>query len=94
MGTRRKYTESFKKDAVRLFLARGERTAQDVADGLGVRANLLYRWNHKYGPLLQGPTASDQTGEELGALRRRTRQLEMENALLKKAAAFFAKESL
>jgi transposase-like protein len=84
MGTRRKYIESFKKDAVRLFLARGEQTAQDVAEGLGVKASQLYRWNKKYGPELTGPSVSGQRDEELAALRRRTRQLEMENALLKK----------
>jgi len=94
MGTRRKYTESFKKDAVRLFTARGERSAKEVAEGLAVRPNQLYRWRQKYGSLPSDSEASAQSSEELAALRRRNRQLEMENALLKKAAAFFAKESL
>ncbi len=41
-----------------------------------------------------GVVASQDNNEETENLRRRLRQLEMENALLKKAAAFFAKESL
>ena len=93
MAKRKKYPEEFKKDAVRLFMARGDRTAQEVADGLGVRANKLYTWQKKYGPELAESEPS-QNAENIEVLRRRNRQLEMENAILKKAAAFFAKEIL
>ena len=78
---------------MRLFMARGERTAQEVADGLGVRTNQLYRWHTKYRAELSGATAKPQ-GEDVEALRRRLRRLEQENAILKKAAAFFAQDSL
>jgi transposase-like protein len=94
MTNRRRYPEEFKRDAVRLLMARGSRTAEDVAKGLGLRANQLYRWQKKYGPEVAGASGQEDNSAELTALRWRNRQLEMENALLKKAAAFFAKESL
>ena len=55
---------------------------------------MLYRWKKKYELSITGVVASQDNNEETENLRRRLRQLEMENALLKKAAAFFAKESL
>jgi transposase-like protein len=48
MGKRRRqYTEDFKRDAVRLMRNRGSRTVTEVADDLGVAANLLHRWAQK-----------------------------------------------
>ena len=91
MGRRNKYSEEFKKDAVRLFITRGERTAEEVAESLGIASNMLYRWKKKYELSITGVVASQDNNEETENLRRRLRQLEMENALLKKAAAFFAK---
>lgn len=96
MKKRKKYTEEFKKDAVRLMVNRGTRTVEEVAAGLGVNANMLYRWQQQYGDVIttkQRPQSS-QEQENVEQLRRRLRQLEQENALLKKAAAFFAKENL
>lgn len=93
MGIRRQYTDEFKKDAVRLMQARGSRTVADVAAGIGVNEGLLYEWNRKFGAEVSGqPTASEQEREEVERMRRRLRELEQENALLKKAAALFAKE--
>lgn len=93
MGTRKQYGEAFKKDAVRLLLARGPRTVSDVAAGLGVSGGMLHRWHRRYGDALAQGTP-EPAREDIEALRRRVRQLEQENTLLKKAAAFFAKETL
>ena len=84
----RKYSEEFKKDAVRVFLTRGERTADDVAEQLGVATNMLYRWKKKYEHVINGFVASEDDRSETEKMRRRMRELEMENALLKKAALF------
>ena len=94
MGKRKRYPEEFKRDAVRLMLARGPRTVQEVADGLGVSASMLQRWHRRYGRELEGPVQPDKDRDDVEALRRRVRQLEQENTILKKAAAFFAKENL
>lgn len=41
---RKKYTEEFKPDAVRMMRNRGDRTVGQIADDLGVGANQLHRW--------------------------------------------------
>ncbi len=93
MEKRKQYPEEFKKDAVRLMKSRGTRTVEDVAAGLGINTSVLYRWNRRYGiEVSRRPAASEQEREEVERLRRRLRELEMENSLLKKAAALFAKE--
>ena len=48
MAKRRKYTEEFERDAVRLMRNRGARTVAQVADDLGVPPNQLHRWAAKY----------------------------------------------
>src|SRR5262245_55960871 len=94
MGKRKKYTEEFKRDAVRLMLARGTRTVEEVAEGLGVAANMLHRWHRRSAAEGSGGGVGQQHQEDVEVLRRRVRQLEQENALLKKAAALFAREGL
>jgi len=93
MAKRKQYTEEFKKDAVRLMLARGTRTVDEVAAGIGVSQSMLYRWHQRFSMELTGrPAATEQEREDVERLRRRLRELEQENSLLKKAAALFAKE--
>jgi transposase len=97
MKKRKKYTEEFKRDAVRLMVNRGTRTVEEVAKGIGVGPSMLHRWHQLYGQAVaagQRRAETSQGTDDAEALRRRVRQLEQENALLKKAAAFFAKENL
>lgn len=93
METRRKFTDGFRKDAVRQMLARGPRTVEEIASGLGVGSSMLHRWHQKFGAEVSGGAVRAQDErEDVERLRRRLRELEQENALLKKAAALFAKE--
>lgn len=93
MAKRKQYSEEFKKDAVRLFLARGTRTAADIAASIGVTTSMLHRWHARYGAHVNGQAVDAQRErEDIEALRRQVRQLKQENELLKKAAALFAKE--
>jgi transposase len=91
---RNKYTEEFKRDAVRLMRNRGERTVAQVADDLGVPTNQLHRWASKLDA--RDVAKRNDQGETLEAENRRLRKeverLKKEKAILKKAAAFFAKE--
>lgn len=87
--TRRKYDEEFKRQAVRLSHS-SERSVKEVADSLGIRVQLLYRWRQRYTP--EGEkTKLAEAHDEANLLRRRIAELEEENYILKKATAFFAK---
>ncbi|WP_428261874.1 transposase [Haliangium sp.] len=93
MARRKQYSEEFKKDAVRLVQARGTRTVQEIAAELGVNASMLNRWHARYGGEVAGRGVRSQAErEDVEALRRRVRELEQENAFLKKCAALFAKD--
>ena len=93
MGKRKQYTEAFKKDAVRLMLARGTQTVEAVAQQVGVDASMLHRWHGRYGSEVSGRAErTESEREDVERMRRRLRELEQENALLKKAAALFAKD--
>ena len=88
---RRKFTKEFKRDAVRLLEA-SEKSLSQVARELGVRPNVLSAWR-------QMVEAEKKTGlttselEEIKQLRKDKARLEMEVEILKKATAFFARES-
>ena len=93
---RKRYTEEFKIEAVRLMLHRGERTVTDVADALGVRPNQLHRWRQRYESAVRNPAEYKRESAEQAEIRRLKKQVEelrIEREILKKAAAFFAKES-
>lgn len=93
---RRTITEQFKRDAVSVMMNRGTRTIREIARSLGVSPSMLNRWYHEYGSEVAPARAQPQQSgfDDVEELRRRVRQLEQENQLLKKAAAFFAKDHL
>ena len=92
---RSKFTEEFKTDAVRLCKS-GERSIGRVAQELDLTESALRNWVKQY-EVDQGEgrreALTTAEREELRALRRRVRTLEQEREILKKAAAFFAKEN-
>ena len=88
-----KYTEEFREEAVRQVLDRGY-SVKDVAENLGISTHSLYKW-------LRGvrPTPDKQRDEELLEakrevlkLRAQLRRTQEERDILKKAAAYFARE--
>lgn len=87
----RRYTDDFKRDAIRLVEQEGLPVAQ-VARDLGVNVNSLHNWLKKHREE-RGDDVSESEQEELQRLRRENRILKEERDILKKAAAFFAKES-
>ena len=92
--TRRKFTDEFKDEAVKLITEQGYSIAE-AARNLGVNANLLGRWKkEKENPTEEANGAGAMTAmqAELKRLRKENKQLKMEREILKKAAAFFAKE--
>jgi transposase len=91
---RRQFTDEFKAGAVRLVLDEGKTVAQ-VARDLDLTVSALRKWvEHARADRTHGRTGlTTAEREELSRLRREVRQLTMERDILKKAAAFFAKES-
>ena len=88
----RKHTNEFKLEAVRLAEREGVSAAQ-VARDLGIRDSLLYKWMKLFGTRSDGTQVTPDEHEELIRLRRENSILREERDILKKATAFFAKES-
>ena len=82
----------FKREAVRILEA-SDRTVAQVADDLGVGRSSLSKWKTQFDreELMAGP--HDDVHKELARLRRENTLLRAERDLLKKATAFFAKET-
>ncbi len=88
---RRKYTPEFRAEAVALVEQEGV-TQSQVARDLGISQSLLSKWvqNAKLASLPGALTAAER--EEMRQLRREVSILRQERDILRKAAAFFAKE--
>jgi transposase len=93
---RRTYTKQQKDEAVRIWRQSGKTIAEAARD-LDLAENSLRNWAKQAEvdeaePTQAGPLTTEERGE-LQRLRRENRQLQMERDFLKKAAAFFAKDS-
>ncbi len=93
---RRKFTREFKLEAVKLITDRGVGYAQASSD-LGVHASVLRNWVKALAddPSHAFPGHGQQKPEqaEIARLKREVTKLKAERDILKKAAAYFAKES-
>jgi len=92
---RRKFTDEYKASAVRLVLEEEQAIAK-VAKDLDLTESALRTWvQHAKADAGAGKPGSMTTTEreELARLRKENRVLRMEREILKKAAAFFAKEN-
>ena len=92
----RKYDAEFKKEIAQSYLD-GRRTGPSLAAELGLHANTIYKWAEQY--KADSENAFPGTGHlkpdeaELAKAQRRIHDLEEEVTILKKAAAYFAKNS-
>lgn len=91
----KRYSREFKREAVRLA-EESEKTVTQVARELGVRVNQLYKWQKelsaKAGDAFPGQGRQAGKDAELAALQRENERLKAENEILKKAAAYFARD--
>jgi transposase len=92
--TRRGFTDDFKAGAIRLVLDEGQTVAAAARD-LGLTESSLRNWvEQARADRTKGKTAlTTAEREELARLRKENRVLQEERDILKKAAAFFAKQS-
>ena len=93
---RRSYTREFKLEAVRLVSERGLSVAQAARD-LDIHENVLRKWVRQYreDPAHAFPGAGQMKPEqaEIAQLKNEIRKLKAERDILKKAAAYFAKDA-
>jgi transposase len=90
---RRKFTREFKLETVKL-VKDGDRSIGEVARELDLTESAVRNWVKQFdvdSGTREGLTSAER--EELGRLRRENQRLKMERDILKKATAFFAKES-
>jgi len=91
------YTREFKLEAVRL-METSDRPASEIAMELGIRRNQLYKWKEQLSK--KGDKAftrnhgrpKKEEQSDLTTLRQENARLKEENEILKKAAAYFARE--
>ena len=92
---RRRFSEDFKRDAVRLVVDEGY-SFKAAAEAVGVSPKSLRDWHKRLAPAPKpcGEDASlNELLEEIRRLRKQLRRAELEREILKKATAYFAKES-
>jgi transposase len=96
MAKRGRYSKEFKLEAVRLLNA-GERPASELAMELGIKRTLLYRWRDQVETKGEaafsgrGRPRNDQLSE-VAKLKKELKKVTEERDILKKAAAYFAKD--
>ena len=93
--TRRRFSAEYKSEVVKRLEESG-RSLQAVADELGIHANQLRGWRNEQRAAGSAEALARQKVEAAGLarLRREVKRLEQENAILKRAAAFFAREAV
>jgi len=86
------YTKDFKREAVQLVQDSG-RSLANIASDLGIGRSTLGKWKRQFTEeaLLSGP--HEDPAKELARLRKENELLRQERDLLKKATAFFARET-
>lgn len=94
MQERKQFTKEFKEGAVRLVTEQG-RTIADAAQSLGISPWTMSRWvkaaRAQGADAFRGQGQRTPQEQEIYELRQKVKQLEEERAILKKAAAYFAR---
>ena len=93
---RPRYTEEFKEDAIKLVTDQGY-SCNEVGRRLGINTSNISRWvreaRQDLKDISEGGVSRRELEERIRRLEKENKRLEMEREILKKAAAFFAKES-
>ena len=87
-----RFTEEFKIAAVKQVTEHG-RPVTEVAARLGVSTHSIYGWLKRYNKPIEQREQESAEAAEIKRLRNEVKRLTEERDILKKAAAYFAKES-
>ena len=95
MGQNRTYTTEFKESSAKLA-ANSDQPISKTARDLGISVTTLIGWVKKYFPNYNktSKNGKDSASDELLLLRKENARLRQERDILKKAAAYFANETL
>ena len=86
----KRYTEEFKRQIIDLYLA-GKPVAQLVEE-YGLVEQTIYKWKKLYAPSMEVEENQFISLKDYKELQKKVQQLEMENEILKKATAIFARK--
>ena len=86
----KRYTKEFKRQIIYLYLA-GKPIAQ-LAEEYGLVEQTIYKWKKLYAPSIQVDEKQTVSLKDYKELQKRMQQLEMENEILKKDTAIFARK--
>ena len=97
---RRKFDETFKRDAVRNWLASGK-SAEVIAQELGLNADRLYAWKNRFAPAAAGwraaagakPGSPADLQSQLDATRRELARVREQRDILKKTLGILSEPS-
>lgn len=92
MNNQKRFPEEFKIAAVKQITERGHRVAE-VATRLDVSQHSLYAWMKRYSVAPELRASQDAQSDELRKLKAELRRVTEERDILKKAAAYFARQS-
>jgi transposase len=87
----KRFTEEFKKEAIKQITERGY-SVVEVAERLGTTTHSLYAWLKKYSESQPRQAAHADEQVEIARLKAELRRVTEERDILKKAAAYFARE--
>ena len=90
--SRPRFSAEFRAEAVRL-VSSGERSQAEVARNLGIGSATISKWCRE-SEAANGSAPSAPESAELKRLREENRRLKLEQDILKKAAAYFAKHQM
>lgn len=95
MGARKQFSPEFKREAVQL-LESGSRPGSEIARELGIARNRLYKWQAELrargSGAFPGSGMRTERTTEIARLKRELARVTEERDILKKAAAYFAKD--
>jgi transposase len=91
---RKRYSKEFKQEALRR-LQQGDKSVTELSMELGLRRNLLYLWQEeaqKEEATRSGPGKPDDKDARIARLEKELEAAKLERDILKKAAAYFARD--
>lgn len=87
------YSSEFKRQAISLVID-AKRPASEIGRELGINVNTLYNWLSTAASRSSKKPVNDDSAAEIKRLRKALAQAELERDILKKAAAYFASQTL